>query len=104
MTIMLIKLKLLLNMDFKALHVITPIHHSRLNLLTLVHIFSCNTAKTFTSDSYLAFLCMSYYFKAPCNTPSGGSGYQGDDPYSFTRVSNHLLENIDLFLPPKDIR
>lgn len=31
MTVMLIKLKVL-NVEFKALHVVTPVHHSRLNL------------------------------------------------------------------------
>lgn len=92
MTVMLIKLKLL-NVEFKALHVITPVHHSRQsrkkkdNLPTLhfsSHIFSYNTAKTLTSDSYSAFLCMSYYFKAPRNIPSVVSDHQGDNPYSFS--------------------
>lgn len=99
MTVMLIKLKVL-NVEFKALHVVTPVHHSRLNLgkkkkrlnlptlhfssYWIVHIFSYNTAKTYTSDSYSAFLCVSYYFKAPRNIPSVVSDHQGDDPYSFS--------------------
>lgn len=100
-----------LNVEFKALHVVTPVHHSRLNLRKkkkrlnlptlhfssywIVHIFSYNTAKLIHSDSYSAFLCVSYYFKAPRNIPSVVSDHPGDDPLSL--VSNHLLEDISDF-------
>lgn len=113
MTVMLIKLKLL-NVEFKALHVITPVHHSRQSRKKKIFQLCTSQATSFhiTPPKLLPLTVIQLFFA--CHTILRPHAIflplcliTKETIPTLSLVSNHLLKDIVtwlVFTSPKDIR